>query len=582
MWDLLTLPYLQRGVLEVLALSLAAGVLGPWIVLRGLAFFTHAVATATFPGLVLADGLSFAAPLGAAGTGALFALALSPALRRRAGGHDSATALALVGALAAGVILASDVFSSGAQLDSLLFGSLLTIEGRDVAIAAAVSLLAAGASLALGQRWLTVGFDPGAARGQGLASSLPDAALLGLVALAAVASLTAVGALLASSLLVVPAATTRPWARRVGRWQFLTVGLAAAEGVAGLWLADRTNAPPGASIAVLAGAGFAVSVAARRLRASRLAAPALALVLIAAGLALAGCGAGAAARGGIPVVATTTQLGDVLRAVGGPDFDVHQILQPNTDPHEYEPRPSDARAVAGARLVVESGDSLDAWMAKLVSATGEGGAVLTVAPALTPFRRPGESAGPEASRYDPHWWHDPRNVAAVTIALARRLAALDPPRRAEILARGRAYAAGVRRLDRRIAACFAAVPRAQRKLVTDHDAFGYFADRYGITVVGAVIPSQTTEAQSSARDVARLSALIRREHVRAVFPERSLSPKLAQAIARQTGARSELALYGDALGPAGSPGATYLGMEAANAEAMVRGFTGGRRGCGAV
>jgi zinc/manganese transport system substrate-binding protein len=98
-------------------------------------------------------------------------------------------------------------------------------------------------------------------------------------------------------------------------------------------------------------------------------------------------------------------------------------------------------------------------------------------------------------------------------------------------------------------------------------------------VVGAVIPSQTTQAQASAGDVARLARLIRREHVRAVFPESSLNPRLAQALARETGARSDLRLYGDTLGPRGSTGATYLGMERANADAMVRGFTGGARGC---
>src|SRR5205823_4263580 len=117
------------------------------------------------------------------------------------------------------------------------------------------------------------------------------------------------------------------------------------------------------------------------------------------------------------------------------------------------------------------------------------------------------------------------------------------------------------------------------KLVTDHDAFGYFARRYGIDVVGAVIPSQTTQAQPSARDTARLVALIRREHVRAVFPESSVNARLARAIARETGARADLVLYGDTLGPAGSPGATYLAMERANADAMVRGMTGGRRRC---
>jgi zinc/manganese transport system substrate-binding protein len=117
--------------------------------------------------------------------------------------------------------------------------------------------------------------------------------------------------------------------------------------------------------------------------------------------------------------------------------------------------------------------------------------------------------------------------------------------------------------------------------VTDHDAFNYFARRYGIQVVGAVIPSQTTQAQPSARDVARLTETIRRDHVKAIFPESSVNPKLARAIAKQTGATSDHTLYGDTLGPKGTAGSTYLQMERANADAMVRGFTGGRQGCAA-
>src|SRR5262249_52371817 len=130
-----------------------------------------------------------------------------------------------------------------------------------------------------------------------------------------------------------------------------------------------------------------------------------------------------------------------------------------------------------------------------------------------------------------------------------------------------------------IAGCFAEVPAPQRKLVTNHDAFGYFAHRYGIQVVGAVIPSQTTQAQPSAGDLASLIRLVRREHVKAIFPESSLNPRLADTVARETGASSSYSLYGDTLGPDGSPGATYLGMENANADELVRGLTGGQKRC---
>src|SRR3954449_6094273 len=152
--------FVQRGVLEVLLLSAGAGVLGTWAVMRGLAFYSHAVAAAAFPGLVLAAGLGFAPLLGAMGTGAAFAAGVGRLSVRRRERYDALTALALVGALAAGTVLASNVFHSGAEVDSLLFGSLFAVGPGDLALGAAVSLAALAASLVLGPRWLAVGFDP--------------------------------------------------------------------------------------------------------------------------------------------------------------------------------------------------------------------------------------------------------------------------------------------------------------------------------------------------------------------------------------------------------------------------------------
>src|SRR3954470_24001169 len=191
MLDAFQLPFVQRGLLELVVFALAAGLLGTWIVLRGLAFYAHAVATASFPGLVLAGGLGFAAPLGAFAVGGLFAVSVGRLAASRRSGYETATALALTGALATGTILASDVFHSGADIDSLLFGSLLTLGPGDVALAGATSAVALVATLLMGQRWLALGFDPDGARALGVRSSAPDLLLLGLVALTAVAALSA-------------------------------------------------------------------------------------------------------------------------------------------------------------------------------------------------------------------------------------------------------------------------------------------------------------------------------------------------------------------------------------------------------
>lgn len=261
MFESFSLPFVQRGLWEVLLLSGGAGVLGVWIVLRGLAFYAHGVAAATFPGLVLAAGIGFAGPLGALAVALVFALTVGRlAARDDAGDHSTLTAMVLVGALAAGVLLASDVFPRATNVTSLLFGSLLVISERDLVIAGCVSVAVVVLSVLAGPRWLAVGFDRAGSRTLGVRAGGPDALLLLLVALVAVATLSAVGSLLAAAVMVIPAATVRPWIRRVRTWQVATVALSALQGVGGLWLSAETNAPPGATIAVLAGGVFALSV----------------------------------------------------------------------------------------------------------------------------------------------------------------------------------------------------------------------------------------------------------------------------------------------------------------------------------
>ena len=280
-----------------------------------------------------------------------------------------------------------------------------------------------------------------------------------------------------------------------------------------------------------------------------------------------GCG-GESGDGSRPVVvATTTQVGDLVRNVAGPRADVRQLLRPNSDPHAYEPRPSDARAAADADLIVRSGGELDEWLDDLLDGAGVDTRTLTL---IDFVRRRGD---------DPHWWQDPRNAERAVRAIRDELAKADPAGRPAYARRARRYLGRLRRLDRAVARCIASLPARKRRLVTTHDALGYFAARYGIDVIGALIPSRSTQAQPSAGDTAELVRQIRKQDVEAIFPESSLNPKLERAVSRDAGASVGGRLWADTLGPGGSSGASYVGSIASNTRTIVDGLSGGRIGC---
>jgi ABC-type Mn2+/Zn2+ transport system permease subunit len=262
--DLADLPFLREALVEILLLGAAGGLLSAWIVLRRLAFFSHAAGSATFPGLVAADASGVSPTV----AGLAVALGYAGGVERagRAGREPGeATALLLVAALAGGVILASDVFESGAAVDRLLFGTLLGLGPGDLALSAVVAALAAVTSAALGRTWAAIAFDPDSAPALGLPAGTADMLLLGLVAVAAVAAIPAVGALLVAAIYVLPGAAARLVARSVPALLAWSVALALAEGLSGLYLAYWLDLPPGPPVAAL-GAGVYAALALATLR----------------------------------------------------------------------------------------------------------------------------------------------------------------------------------------------------------------------------------------------------------------------------------------------------------------------------
>lgn len=283
--------------------------------------------------------------------------------------------------------------------------------------------------------------------------------------------------------------------------------------------------------------------------------------------ALAGCRS-AEEQDAPEVVATTTHVADLAQNVAGDRAEVAGILFAGSDPHDYEPRPSDAAAIAGAKLVITSGGEVDEWAHELIESSGTDAEVLTLTDSLPLVD--GEGGEP-----DPHWWHDPVRGGIAADTVARALARVDPEGRDTYLESASSYRERLAALDAEIADCAAQVPEAARKLVTSHDSLGYLADRYGFEVIGAAIPALSTQAQASAGETADLVKLIRAEGVKAVFAEAGLPDDLETAIASDAGVALGHELYADSLGAAGSPGDTYLGSLQANAQALISGVSRG-------
>jgi ABC-type Zn uptake system ZnuABC Zn-binding protein ZnuA len=278
------------------------------------------------------------------------------------------------------------------------------------------------------------------------------------------------------------------------------------------------------------------------------------------------------------VVATTGIVGDVVKNVAGDGVELTMLIGPGQDPHTYQPTPRDIAAVERAHVVFVNGFHLEEGLESTIdAAAGKGSPVVSVSAGIQP--RPSSSgAGPGADSHgaagDPHVWFDPANVKRWTGNIEATLSALDPANAAAYRERAAAYVRQLDELDANIRARVALIPPDRRKLVTDHEALGYFADRYGFRVVGAVIPSVSTSAEPSAGDLAALVEAIRAQGVPAIFVGTTTSPKVADLVARETGAQV-LPIHTGETGTAGSGAETYLGMMRANVDTIVAGLTKG-------
>lgn len=268
--------------------------------------------------------------------------------------------------------------------------------------------------------------------------------------------------------------------------------------------------------------------------------------------------------GPIKVTATTSLIGDLVTQIGGARVEVETILPANADPHEYEPAPDDIAKVEDAKAVFVHGLGLDQWVEEIIENAGGDVTVVTVTDGIeTVNRGAGEEHSEESDdghEADPHVWFDPTKTAQMVANIATGLTTADPDGASDYAARLAAYQQELTTLDGQITERIALIPEDRRKMVTNHDALGYYADRYGLTIVGTVIPGLDTQAEPSAKEVADLIDTIKAQGVTVIFAENTVSPTLAEQLANEAGIRVVDTLYSDSLGDENSGAATYIEM----------------------
>ncbi len=283
----------------------------------------------------------------------------------------------------------------------------------------------------------------------------------------------------------------------------------------------------------------------------------------------------AAAQGDarIKVVATFSILGDIAREVGGERIELATLVGPDGDGHVYSPTPADARRVKEASVIVANGLKFEGWIGRLVRSSGTKGRFVEASKGVRTIKvdenAPGHDHGDHshAGDIDPHAWQSIANAKVYATNVRDALVAADPAGRETYLARAAAYADRLDVLDRELRELLGRIPPERRRVITSHDAFGYFADAYGLAFVSP--QGVSTEAEASARDVARIIQQIRRERVGAVFLENVTDARLARRIAEETGARIGGTLYSDALSGPSGPAGTYVDMMRHNARTIA-------------
>jgi zinc/manganese transport system substrate-binding protein len=272
----------------------------------------------------------------------------------------------------------------------------------------------------------------------------------------------------------------------------------------------------------------------------------------------------------LKVVATFSILADLAKNVGGERVAVSALVGPNGDAHVYQPTPGDAKTLGDAKVVISNGLGFEGWMARLVKASGTKAPMIVATKGVKP-RKAEVDQGHGHGEADPHAWQSVANAKVYVANIRDALAAADPAGKGTYEANATAYLARLDALDAEVKAAVAAITAVRRKIITSHDAFGYFSAAYGVSFIAP--QGVSTEAEVSAKDVARIITQIRKQKIPAVFLENVSDKRLLERIGAESGARIGGTLYSDALTDENGPAPTYLDMMRHNVKQLAAALT---------
>lgn len=569
--------FLQNALITSVAIGMVAGVIGCFIILRGMSLMGDAISHAVLPGVALSYILGINFFIGAIIFGLLASVLITYISQNSVIKSDTAIGITFSSFLALGVILIG-VANSSTDLFHILFGNVLAVQDIDKWITLIITAVVLITIVIFFRPLLITSFDPMMAKAYGMKVEIYHYLLMGLLTLVAVTAMQSVGTILIVAMLVTPAATAYLFTKRLSHMMILSSILGGLSSVIGLFVGYSFNIAAGSSIVLTAALmfvlGFLLSPKQRAKFGNKnwgIAAGLLALVT--GGIFFYSSSHQEQTDEKLNVVVTNSILKDITENIAGDEINLHSIVPVGRDPHEYDPLPEDIQKATDADVLFYNGLNLEtggnAWFTKLMNNANkvDNQDYFAVSDGVEILYLEGEEAGKE----DPHAWLNLENGMIYAQNIAQQLIAKDPDHAQIYQENLEEYLELLNELDQEAKEKFASIPEAQKLIVTSEGSFKYFSKAYDIP--SAYIWEINTEEEGTPLQIRLLVDQLKASEVKALFVESSINPRPMQSVARDSGIPIYAEIFTDSVAESGNDGDSYYAMMKWNLDKIYEGLT---------